>query len=145
MLYKTKKIWLNGKKTRYCWVRLYADKLEMQKAYHRYRPDDNDYDKIGGAHCAHVLLTISESGEEKISDETGRVYLCFDYCGASIIAHELGHAVLYANRENMIDEQHPIVIRDMEEEEEILYNLTYAIRQFYDWYWKIEKHFKPVI
>ena len=133
-----KKIFLNEGRTRYCIVKLYRKKIEMQKAYEKQSPKDDGHDKVAGAHCGYVLLKYSGK-KEILSPETGTVFLNVGQSGAGIVCHELAHAVLWAHKHGKHKEQYPIVIKNMDDEEEILYHLTYAIRQFYTWFWKVKK------
>lgn len=139
---KRKRIYLNGKRTKYCVVRLFSKKKRMQKEYKKRCPNDKGHFKISGAHNAYDCFTIKVDGSEKPSKETGTVFLHINECGGGLIAHEFGHAVLWAFKHVPHKTQHPIVIDSMDEEEEILYNLTYAISQFYTWYWKVVKEMK---
>lgn len=114
----------------------------MQEAYKKFRPQDRNHFKVSGCHCGYELLKVRRGKKTRLSKDTGTVFLSFGHCGAGVVTHELAHAILWAHRHKRGKQQYPIVIKNMKEEEEILYNLTYAIRQFYTWYWKIEKEFK---
>ena len=135
--YKSKKIWLNEKKTKFCTTRLYRDKKEMQKYYDLH----SDTHAIKGQQIAgasiHWVMIFNES--RKVTGNTGMVLLCMERTGAGTVCHEFMHAVLWAHRHHKNKKQHPIIIRNMKEEEEILHNLSYAVIQFYNWYWNIEK------
>lgn len=139
-----KKIFVNTKRTRWVWVWLYSNKQEMQENYER-NPLVSLYgnakknDKILGAHCPYTRAQITSEGKRIFIGEIGRVYLCYGHVGAGIVAHEFGHAILWAFKHRPFKKQYPIVIRDMRYEEELLHNLTEAVAQFYSWYWKIEK------
>ena len=139
-LYRHKKIWLNEKHTKYCIVRLYKDKKEMQKYYDTV----SDYHAVKGIQVAGASMhwVKVSTKTRKVHAETGMVLLCMERTGAGIVSHEFMHAILWAHRHHKNKKQHPIIIRDMKEEELILYNLTYAVTQFYRWYWKVEKEMK---
>lgn len=139
---RRKKIWLNEGHTKYCIVKLFKTKLLMQQAYENFKPKDEGHEKVSGVHCGYVLLKYSKGRKEVLSPETGTVFLNIKECGSGIVAHELAHAVLWAHRHKKSKQQYPIVIKNMDDEEEILYHLTYAIRQFYTWFWIIKKKFK---
>lgn len=140
--YKRKKIWLNEKKTKYCTTRLYRDKKEMQK-YYDLHCDSHAVKglQIAGASMHWVMIN---GLTKKVTGETGMVLLCMERTGAGVVSHEFLHAVLWAHKHHKHKKQHPIVIKNMKEEEEILHNLSYAVRQFYNWYWKVEKEMQPV-
>lgn len=140
-LVKKKRIYLKEDKSRYFNVRLYQEKKAMWKDYEAFKPDDGFF-KVAGVHCGYVKVLIEPDGAETYLPETGTVFLCSEHCGLPIVAHELMHAVLYGWKHALQKEQYPIVIKDMAEEEEILYSLTYALWQYCHWYWKIEKLFK---
>jgi len=141
MNYLRKKIWLNEKQSKYCWVKLFADKKEMQQYYY-------DYDKKGGLIDGNhfkvkgVSLHYRRIQNKRSHPETGTVLLCFQECGAGVVAHELMHAVLWARGHHQNKKQYPIVIKNMQQEETLLHNHTYAIKQFYNWYWDVEDKFK---
>lgn len=75
----------------------------------------------------------------KVKNDTGKVLLSLQDCGAGLVSHELLHAVLWAYKHKRSKKQYPIVIKNMNEEEKILQNHTYAVKQFYNWYWKVIK------
>lgn len=137
-----KKIWMNEGHTKYRIVKLFKSKLLMQQAYKDFKGRDKNHYKVSGVHCGYVLLKYDRNKKETVSNETGTVFLNVGECGAGIVAHELAHAVLWAHRHNKNKNQYPIVIKNMDDEEEILYHLTYAIRQFYTWFWEIKKKLK---
>lgn len=72
-------------------------------------------------------------------NETGTILLSLEYCGAGIVTHEIMHGILWARKNGFKKQQYPIVIKTMEEEENILQDFTYAVQFFYNWYWKIDK------
>lgn len=134
---KSKRIWLNFPHKKYCQVILYEKKFEMQKDYARYSPQDGNHYKTLGVHHGFDKLIIEPGKKAKLSPQTGIVRLCLEHCGAGVVSHEFMHAVLWANGHKRYKKQYPIVIKNMKEEEKILHNLTYAVRQFYEWYWKV--------
>lgn len=139
-LYKRKKIWLNRKNKNFCWIRLYAAKKDMQAFYLKDCENySKEYEPILGAHIPYEVLL-----KGKLTKETGLVLLCFEHAGFGLVAHEILHAVLWARGHKRHKKQYPIVIKNMEEEEDLLHDFTYAVRQFYIWYWKIEKQFKKL-
>lgn len=139
--FKQKKVWLNKKHSKYCIVKLFADQFEMQTFYKSYcderKLSDTYHFEVKGC-SIHYELRMGR----KCSPETGMVLLCFKYCGAGIVSHEFLHAILWAHKHKVNKKQYPFVIKNMKEEEEILHNHTYAVTQFYKWYWKIETQFK---
>lgn len=137
MKYRRKKIWLTLDKKKYCYVRVYPDKASMQEAYRAYRSYDGKNGwKILGAHSGYTRYVCEKGKRCKTLPETGTVWLSKENCGAGIVAHELMHAVIWArtHRARWTD-QYPFVIKNMNEEEKLLHNLTYAIRQFYTWFY----------
>lgn len=136
---KKKKIFLNTDKTKYCWVKLFKTKKEMQAAYKKFKPQDGNHDEVLGVHCGYEKWIVKKGKKTICHPETGIVFLSKENCGAGVVTHELMHAILWARGHKMHKRQHPIVIKSMEEEEAMLHNHTYAVMQFYDWYWKIEK------
>lgn len=74
-----------------------------------------------------------------LSGEVATVFLSCQNAGAGIVSHELLHAVLYAYKYKKNKKQYPIIIRSMNEEDKILRNHTFAIIQFYKWFWKVTK------
>lgn len=133
----SKKVWLTTDKKKFCIVRVYPAKKDMQEAYETFRPGDRGHDKVLGAHCGYEKLDMSPGKRMKLSPETGTVFLSMESLGAGIVAHELMHAVIWAktHKKGWTD-QYPFTIKGIAEEEKLLHNLTYAIRQFYDFYWK---------
>lgn len=132
---KTKQVWLNHKKTKYCIIHLFGTNSEMQKAYDK-NPHNNGGSKVLGAHCGYEKY---KTPNYKIHPETGIVFLSLENCGASVVPHELMHAVLWAWKHKRLKKQYPIVIKNMKDEEELLHNQSFAVNQFYNWYWKITK------
>lgn len=141
-LYRKKRIYLNEGRTKYCVVKVYKDKLKMQEAYAKYSPAAEEPFGVAGVHCGYDMLKVSKDGKAVCGPETGTVFLCYEKCGAGIVSHELGHAVLWAHKHRKGKRQYPIVIKNMDDEEEVLYHLYLAVRQFYDWLYEIEKWFK---
>lgn len=103
----------------------------MRAAYWQY-PTTTSKDLVLGVHCPYEKYR-----GRKLSPETGTVFLAVEYCGAGIVSHELLHAVLWAHKHKRNKRQYPIVIENMRQEENILHNHTYAVEQFYRWYWKV--------
>jgi len=137
VLVKKKRVYLNTKRTKYCIVELYAKKTDMQNRYkticiRRGYPDKGHF-KVEGVSLHYEKLTNG-----KLLSETGTVLLHLKECGAGVVAHELLHAVLWANKHKKYKKQYPIVIKNMKEEERILQNFTFAVIGFYNWYWKIK-------
>lgn len=108
-----------------------------------------DHDKVLGVHVAYMHfvppkgqvpkkpLSIKKCRELfKLSPHTGIVLLSLENCGAGVVSHELMHAVFFAhNIQN--NNQYPIKVKNMGEEENILRCHTLAVETFYDWYWRI--------
>lgn len=136
---KTKKIYLNGKKSKYCLVRLFDKKKDMQKAYKESCPTDKNHDKTLGAHHAYEAIIVEKGKRDRLSPETGTLFCSLENCGAGVISHELMHAIFWARGHKFMKKQYPIIVQNMKEEEELLHNFTYAIIQFYNWYWRINK------
>ena len=136
MKVRWKKIFLNERHTKYCIVKLYNTKLLMQQAYKEFKSKDDNHYKVLGVHCPYEKFNGN-----KLSKETGTVFLNLDHCGAGIVCHELAHAVLWAHKHKRNKKQYPIVLKNMKDEEVVLHNLTGAIAQFYAWYWTIESKF----
>lgn len=138
-----KKIWLNKNQTKWCWCYVFKHKIDMQDWYKKYCDSRNSSDryhyKVKG-----VSIHYYRIKGKLLHKNTGIVLLNYeDGCGAGIVSHEFNHAVLFANQHHRTKERYPIVIKDMNEEEKILHNHTYAVIQFYDWFWKIvNKKFK---
>jgi len=139
MTHRRKKIWLNEKHTKYCWVKLYGIRENMRDDY-KNDPRSNTSPKTGyGINGASLHWEHFNPVTKELKKDTGCVYLCKEYCGAGVVSHELLHAVLWAHKHRNYKKQYPIIIKSMREEETIAYNLTHAVQQFYQWYWKIEK------
>lgn len=141
-LYRKKRIYLNEGHTKYCIVKVYKDKLKMQQAYFEFQPGDDRHFFVAGVHCAYDTLKQDKKGKWVCGPETGTVFMCYEQCGAGVVSHELLHAVLWAHKHKKNKKKYPIIIRNMDDEEEVLYHLTYAVKQFYNWLYEIEKWFK---
>jgi hypothetical protein len=141
-MYRQKKIWTDKKKGKYCIVKLFKTKIDMQNAYKDRCPSDTQHYRCLGAHNAYEKVKVESDGEMTTMNETGTVFLNLEFCGAGIVSHELMHAVLWAHGHKKNKKQYPIVIKNMKQEEAILQNHTIAVIDFYKWYWKIEKQFK---
>ena len=130
---KSVKIFLNTKNTRYATIEVHETLAGMRKAIMAFRPDSKNIRRVVGQCCPH----------ERINTRTGRthreianVFLCSNNCGAGVAGHELLHAVLWAFQYKKYKNQYPIVINNMDEEEELLHNHSHAVMQFYQWYFK---------
>jgi hypothetical protein len=136
--YLENRIYLDEEKTKWCKVLVFKERYDMQKYYLRHdkKKFDKDHFHTEGVHMAGVLYRVEEDGSTFLHGETGVVLLHFDQCGAGIISHEFGHAVLWAYNFSIEKEQYPLVINSMEEEEIILHDLYRAVSSFYQWYWK---------
>ncbi len=134
--YREKKIFLNNNHSKYCIVRVFYKESEMRAFYKRHCEErglpDPDHFQIKG-----VSLHYEKISGRKLSPETGMVLFSLENCGAGVVTHELLHAILWAHKHKANKQQYPIVIKDMKEEEQILSNHTYAVMQFYRWYWKL--------
>lgn len=111
----------------------------MRIAKNRFDSRDGD-DDILGCHCAYERLSFRD-GTEHRSKEIGTIFFCMEGSGAGIVSHEFNHAVLWRWQMRDGKNQYPIMIMNMEEEEELLHMHTYAIRHFYDWYFRVNKKF----
>jgi hypothetical protein len=131
------RIYFDKEKTRWCQVMVFKEKYEMNKYYfmHDRNPSDGRHFYTQGVHMAGVLFRTEDDGSETMYGETGKVLLHFDQCGAGIVSHEFGHAVLCSHTMSVNGQQYPIIIHNMEEEEDILHDLYRAISSFYTWYW----------
>lgn len=145
---RKKRIYLNEERIKYCDVFLFKTKAQMTKFYIKRGTKDKDHASAGGVHLAQTWFTLKNkkfkgSKNRKHYDfahKTGEVLLNLQYCGAGVVSHEFMHAVLWARNHHEKKRQFPIVIKNMDDEEKILYNLTSAVKQFYLWYWKIRKN-----
>jgi hypothetical protein len=140
-LFLQKHIFLSDDDTKYCRVLLYKEKSAMQKAYKDFRSGDQGHESVEGVHCAYEVIEIDEENKESYRPETGTIFLNFESCGAGVVCHEFMHAVLWAWNHRPGKQQYPIIICNITEEEEILYNLSHALVQFYNWYWLVEDQF----
>lgn len=134
MNYRRKKVFLTTDKSKYCVVKLFESKKLMQDAYKKFRPDDDNHDKVEGVSCHYDRVNIDTN---ECHPEVATVFLNVNSCGAGVVTHELMHSCLWAWKHSGVKEQYPIVINNMDDEEEVLHNHTYAVMQFYDWYWKV--------
>lgn len=142
MKYTKNKIWLTTNKTKFCIVRVYSDKTAMRAAYKEFRPNDKNHDTVLGAHCGYEKIIHRPNKRKETSQETGTVFLSKENCTASIVAHELMHAVIWAktHKKNW-KEQYPFIIDNIKSEEQLLHNLSYSLNQFYNFYWeKVDPH-----
>lgn len=137
MNYRWKKIWVSDK--HFVIARVYKTKKAMRVAYKERKPSNSNIDRCLGVHFAYTNYKVTKTGEEKYKPETGTIFFNMENCGAGIVAHEFGHAVLWAHKHHLKKKQYPIVIKNMKQEEVILYNLTHAVKQFYNWYFDILK------
>lgn len=147
-LYKRKKIFLDLRRKKYCLVRLYVNKQTMQSDYKKHLDAAgakyHNPHKTLGAHHAYTQSIKSKNGKWVYTNETGIVFLNMDYTGAGIVSHEFAHAILWAWRHTPRKQAYPIIINNNREEEDVLHNLTFAVRQFYIWYWKVEGELKKM-
>lgn len=133
------KLFMNRRKTRYVKCFLYRNKKLMQDAFRKLRPDAKYIRGTLGAHCAYQILNTNNN---RTSKETGTIFLSMKNCGAGVVTHEILHGILWAHRFKAHKKQYPTVINNMEQEEELLHDFSFAVSSFYDWYWKVEKQLK---
>lgn len=137
-MFLQKKIYMRRDKKKWCIVRLYKFKGDMQRAYKGLSPKDTHHFKVRGCHLAYSKMNVSKRGNRNYSGETGTILLSLKDCGAGIVTHEILHGIFWAHNHTFSKEQYPFTITDMKHEESILQDFTYAVTQFYQWYWKVE-------
>lgn len=146
--YFRKKLYVTTDKSKFVIVKLYIDCEKMQGAYYKECPKDMEsrdaYKRVLGAHRAYVTVKVNDKGRNVYHNETGTIFLSFENCGAGVVTHEIMHAVLWAWKHRKNKSQYPIIIKNMEQEEEVLRNHTQATKDFYTWYWKVRKKVKEV-
>jgi len=130
---KSKKIWLGREKKKYVVVKVADTREEMQAFYEKWTGSEQE--SVEGVHLAFTRFEKHKDGR-CMSPQTGIVLLHRGRLGAGVVTHELMHAVLWAKQHKWKREDYPRVIRSMDEEERLLHQHTYAVQQFYDWYWK---------
>jgi len=132
-------------------VKVFKRKADMQAAYDAANRAKGvvDGDNVQGVHLGYTRYGPNGDGTYTLHPESGTVLLYFGSCGAGVVSHEFMHAVLWAvtHQKSGDDpedycEHYPIIIDNMDQEEVLLHNLTYAVRQFYNWLYKIEKVFQ---
>lgn len=158
---RKKKLFIDLKKEHWVKVLLYDKATDMQRDYKKYckkkgLTEDlkkDNFKDVQGVHCAHYVFDIPPKKKDpeqtpKLNGYSGVVFLHTNACGGGVIAHEFGHAVLWilGRKQNYVPlgeaverTGYPITINNMEEEEDLLYNLYHAVRRFYNWYWKVCK------
>lgn len=138
---RSKRLYFDRKKKHYTVVKLFKTVKEMQVYYKKISPDDgNHFDTLGV--CINRTLFKVKGKKWIIQPKIGEVLLNLPHCGAGIATHELMHAAFFAYKMSAKKKQYPIVLKSMEEEEDLLYSFTYIVKQFYTWYWDIKKHIK---
>jgi hypothetical protein len=135
---RRKRIYLNTDKSKYCTCFLFGSHAELVAFYKESCPDDGEHGKVLGV-SRHFYKEAKVNGRWKSGPETGHVLLSVEHCGAGVVSHEFMHAVMWAWKHSRRKKHHPFVIKSMVEEERLLHNLTFAVRQFYGWFWKVEK------
>ncbi len=110
----------------------------MQKYYAKSCPNDSNHFDVLGVNVARAYY--KKRGKKLVfTGRLGEVLLNLQHCRAGIVCHEFMHAVLWAKGFKKFKKQYPIIIKNMEEEEHMLHEFTYVVRQFYTWYWKVKK------
>lgn len=141
--YHWRRIWVSP--TNYVQVRLYPEKIHMQEDFKQLCPKSSDHSHTLGVHVIYCKKQDGMNCNNSAEGRSGTVMLNLENIGAGIVAHEFGHAVLWAW--DFVDkkEQYPLVLRTMEDEEEILHRQTRAVTEFYRWFWTIyqEKQVTP--
>lgn len=120
----------------------------MIDGYQEWVVKDDALQNVGenfdGLNCPYIAYNLLSCGKEFLSKKIANIFLYFDECGVGVVSHELLHASLWAWKFSNLKQQYPIIINNMDEEEEVLHIHTDALRQFYIWYWKVEKYFKKI-
>jgi len=138
MGYYSARLYLRRDCKKWAIVRLYDTKKEMQSALKKFKPGIKNHLRTLGCHCAYDLYKIAK-GRTRTLGETGTIFLNQKHCGAGIATHEILHAVLWAHNHKRGKQQYPITINSMKEEEDLLHDFTFAVRNFYNWFWKVDK------
>jgi hypothetical protein len=121
---KSRRVYLNEKRTKHCTVILFETAVEMRAYYAKQtKSDDNECHTLG-VHVARIV---------RGKKQNGTVLLSLEFCNPSVVAHEFLHAILWARKRKT----YPIVIKSPWQEEKLAYNLSYALSQFYSWQWKV--------
>ena len=126
--YKSKRIWLDTRKTYYSTIRIYDCNESMQKFYNGYnRYKGMKVDPVLGASLHYEKLNVTN---DTSSPDIGIILLSRDNLTTDITHHEILHAVIWAWKFKPYKRQHPITIYSMKQEEELLHNFSFAIKQF---------------
>jgi hypothetical protein len=142
---RTKRIIINREKGLYVRCHIF-DTPETMRLYYKKqdkkagKPLDDDHDKVLGVHLAYERYHKPKK-KWVLHPESGQVLLSLKDCVSSIVAHEFMHAVLHGARHGSKHIQ-KITIKNMEEEEVLLHDLTNAMRQFWAFYDKVTKRNK---
>lgn len=135
---KKKRIYLKYDMTKYCDVFLFDTRKELRAFYAKHCPKDGNHHKVRGVSVHRDYY--QQKGKSKkwvLMPKTGEVLLSLQDCGAGVVTHEFMHATIWAFRHNGKNDQYPFVIRNMREEEKLLHGFTFAVMQFYRWYYQI--------
>lgn len=137
-----KKIKTN-KEDNWVWTYLFRDINDMRNFYKRISPEDTKPELIEGVCVNREYYKADKVKNIKLSNKSkhvGYVLTCLKSAGAGVVGHEFMHAVFFANGISKVKckKQYPIVIKSMEEEERLLYAFTYAVDDYYKWYWKLK-------
>lgn len=138
---RSKRIYFDRQKTRYVVCRLFKYRNEMRTYYSKSCPNDKNHNDVLGVNIAREYY-VKKGKKWLFSKQTGEVLLNLQDCGVGVVTHEFMHAVLWARNFKEFKKQYPIVIKDMADEEHLLHEFTYIVRQFYNWYWDVKKKIK---
>ncbi len=140
--YFRKKIKVN-KEGNFVWAYLFKDIKDMREFYKKVSPNDTGHDNVVGVCINRELFNVGKSGKMTLKNkilQTGFVLTCLDFVGESVVTHEIMHAVLFADGVSKVKfkKQYPIIIKDMVDEERLLYAFTEAVNDYYLWYYRLK-------
>jgi hypothetical protein len=136
--YRWKKIVVNNKTGKFCIFRLYGSRGDMIAGHNEFCPTSKVGADMLGAHAG-IWRFVLRGYRRALYKQTGVVFLCVEHCGAGVVGHEIMHAVMFARNHRMSFRQYPVVIKELAEEEEMLYDYTDATMEFYCWFYDVAK------
>jgi hypothetical protein len=125
---------------------MYKTKQEMYDGYLEWCADTESLHVVEcnfeANHSPFYAYHVLPDGKSFESKKIAVIFYYWGAAGVGVMTHELIHAAFWAYKFNHDKEQYPLVINNIDEEEEIAYSHTLATRQLYTWYWKIEPLFE---
>lgn len=133
MKYKSKRLWIDREHTKYSTVYLF-DTLKGMREWDKNFQIENFQNDSRYFYGKNIRYTSYTKDKKEMNPDSSIILLCEPYAGRNTVAHEIMHAVLWAFNHRPTTKRYPIVIKNVDQEEVLLQQHSYMMKQFYSWF-----------